>query len=151
MNYIKEAENYLRYYHDLYKSLENINRQIARLIGRAAPREVTAICFDETGIKSGRYDETLNTLFELQKLVECREETQTALSEIDKILEEISREPGCELYGQVLRKWYIEKKSKEEIAEELGYSSRQSVYDIKNRAIRIFAVRLFGLGALKAI
>lgn len=151
MNYIKEAESYLWYYHDLYRSIENIDRQIARLIAKASPKMISAIRFDETGVKAGHYDDTLNVLFEIQKLTEAKAETQAALAEVEKILEEISQEPGCELYGQVLRKWYIEKVPKEDIASEIGYSSRRSVYEIKNRAIRKFAVRLFGIEALKAV
>ncbi|MDF2571533.1 MAG: hypothetical protein K0R55_3137 [Sporomusa sp.] len=47
--------------------------------------------------------------------------------------------------------WYVERLDKEEIAERLGYSSRQSVYDMRNRAIKKFAVALFRVAALEAI
>lgn len=150
MNYIKEAENYLWYYHDLYRSIENLDRQISRLIAKAGPK-MSVIKFDETGVKTGHYDDAFNILFEIQKLTEAKQKTLTALNDVEEILEEISVEPGCELYGQVLRKWYIEKVPKDDIAEQLGYSSRRSVYEIKNRAIRKFAVRLFGLEALQVV
>lgn len=55
------------------------------------------------------------------------------------------------MYGEVLKMWYVDKLPKEEIAEEVKYSSRQSIYDIKNKAIRKFAIRLFGLEALKMV
>jgi hypothetical protein len=47
--------------------------------------------------------------------------------------------------------WYVEKKAKEDIAEKLGYSHKQSVYEIKNKAIRKFAISLFGIVALQAM
>ena len=47
--------------------------------------------------------------------------------------------------------WYVEKKAKEDIAEKVGYSHRQSVYEIRNKAIRKFAVALFGIVVLEAI
>lgn len=152
MNYIREAEKYLYYYHDLYKSLEQINREIYRLIGKAGPHDITAVNYEQVKTNpSPGQDETINILFQIQKLLENREKTKQELEKIDELLQEISRDPGCELYGEILRKWYIEKMPKEEIAEKLGYSSRQSIYDLRAKAIRKFAVRLFGIGALEMI
>lgn len=90
-------------------------------------------------------------LCELKKLVDARRDTLNELDEIEKILEDISSEEDCELYGRVLKMWYIKKVPKEKIAEELSYSSRQSVYDIKNRALRKFTIRWFGVYALKTM
>jgi hypothetical protein len=45
----------------------------------------------------------------------------------------------------------VEKKAKEDIAEEIGYSHRQSVYENRNKAIRKFAGALFGIVALEAM
>jgi len=151
MNYIREAENYLYYYQDLYKSLQQIEGQISRLIARTGPRDIKAINYEQAKVDSNFHDETINILFQLQKLIENRERTKQELEKIDRILNEISQDPGCELYGEVLKKWYIERIPKEDIAEELGYSSRQSIYDIRAKAIRKFAVRLFGIGALEIL
>ena len=98
---------------------------------------------------SCKQDEAYNTLFTIQKLTKSRKETKEKLKEIDSLLECLEEENGCELFGQVLRKWYIEKIPKEDIAREIGYSSRQSIYTLKGKAIRKFAVRLFGLKSLK--
>ena len=89
-------------------------------------------------------------LFKLKTLSENRERTVAELSKIDQVLKEISQEEGCEHYGQVLKEWYVCRTPKDEIAKAVGYSSKQSIYDIKNRAIRKFAVRHFGLEALRA-
>ncbi len=115
------------------------------------PRLLSSAVLEETGVKSGRVDDTFNVLFEIQKLTENKSKTQEEFGNINNILNEISEENGCELYGTVLRKWYIERLTKEEIAEDLGYSSKQTVYDIRNKAIRKFAVRLFGIEALRAV
>lgn len=152
MNYIREAENYLYYYHDLHKSLQQIESQISRLIAKAGPKDISAVCYEQVKANpSPHQDETINVLFQLQKLIENRERTKQELEKIDRILDEISQDPGCELYGEILRKWYIERVPKEDIAEELGYSSRQSIYDLRAKAIRKFAVRLFGIGALEML
>lgn len=151
MNYIKEAENILWHYNDLYKSLENNDKQFAKIISRTGPSDLSAVALDLTGIHSSKTDEAYNVLFELNKLRECKENTAAELSKIDDLLQNISNEKGCELFGAVLRKWYIEKMPKEDIAGETGYSSKQSIYDLRAKAIRKFAVQMFGIEALRAI
>ena len=142
LNYIKEAEKHLRYYKDLDRSIVNMDRQIGRLVSKAGPKSLTAIVLDDVKVQSSAHDETINIIYEIQLLTANKAKTQEELDKIDRILDEISQEHGCELYGKVLRKWYIEQKSKEVILEELHYSenSRRSVYNIKNEAIRKFAV-----------
>jgi hypothetical protein len=154
MNYIKEAENVLWYYNDLYRSIENIDREIARVVRKQGPSNLTAIAIDITGVSGGGgQDEAINMVYKIQTLTGNRERTQTELGEVDRILNDISQEPGCEYYGRVLRKWYIERVPKEEIAKQIGYSpsSRRSIYDIKGKAIRKFAVTLFGIEAVKIV
>lgn len=152
MNYIKEAENYLHYYRELQKSIKTMKRELSRLFEQQEPKTVKATQYDITGIPGMmQQDEAYNVLFKIQKITDSIRTTEKAIKEIDIILDDISIDEGCELYGLVLRMWYINKIPKEEIAEEVSYSSRQSVYDIRNKAIRKFAVRLFGLEALKMI
>lgn len=151
MNYIREAENRLWYYRDLHQSIEQISQRISKLIDRSSPSDLSAMALDNSGVHSQRVDNTLNLLFEIQKLTELRRETQEALGEIDGILAGFDNQGDCRFYGTVLRKWYIERVPKEDIAREIGYSSKQSVYNIKSRAIRKFAVMLFGIEALKIV
>lgn len=80
-----------------------------------------------------------------------KELTAIEIGKIDDVLVAICEGSGCERYKDVLVMWYVNKLDKEDIAERLGYSHRQSVYEIKNKAIRKFAVALYGVTALKAI
>ncbi|OPY59159.1 MAG: hypothetical protein A4E55_00376 [Pelotomaculum sp. PtaU1.Bin035] len=150
MNYVKEAESKLYYYHTLQQSIEEADRQIARLVARAGPKNLSAMVLDGSGVRGGAVDETVNILFEIQELQDSREKTRVALAEIDELLKKVSQEPGCEKYGPILRKWYIEKKTKETIAEEMEYSV-PTIYSLRNAAIRKFAVLLFGIKAWKAV
>lgn len=151
LNYIREAENRLWYYRDLQRSVDEMSQRIGKLISKAGPADLSAMVLDGSGVHSQRVDDTLNILFEIQKLTELRKETKEALSEIDSVLTRINGEPDCKFYGTVLRMWYIERIPKEDIAEKIGYSSRRSVYQIRARAIRKFAVMLFGIEALKVV
>ena len=152
MNYIKEAENVLWYYNDLYHSIENMNREIAKIVSRQGPSALNAISLEPTGVHgSGDADDnTYNLLFKLKTLTESREKTMTELEKANKILEDISQEVGCELYGEVLWEWYIMRTPRDEIGNKIGYGKR-NIYHIKDRAIKKFAVRHFGLDAMKVI
>ena len=153
MNYIKEAENILWYYNDLYRSIENMNREIAKIVSRQSPSALNAISLDPTGCHgSGDADDnTYNLMFKIKTLTDSRESTMVELGKLDELLEDISRDPGCELYGRVLQEWYIKRTPKEEIARNIGYSHKRSIYQIKGRAIKKFAVRNFGLDAMRII
>ena len=159
MNYIEEAEKYLRNYRHLRGSVDTMRRERERLIGKARPRgeENMAIALDAVGGGrggkggGGEYDEAINLIWRIQGLTESIAETEEKLKEIDVLLEEISEGDGCEFYGMVLRAWYIDSVAKEDIAAEIGYESRTSIYTIRNRAIRKFAVRVLGIRALEAI
>lgn len=152
MNYIERAEQVLISYKDLENSVKNIENRIMKLKYSGMPRELSSSYIDEICVKSSpKHDETINVLCEFKELVNQRIETLNAMEEIDEILENISSRKKCENYGDVLRMLYIEDLPVEEVAEKLGYSSRQSIYDIKKPAIRKFAINWFGVSALKAI
>jgi len=149
VNYIKEAEEILKYHRDLFESVDKMREEISRLITRQGPSSLNAIALEPTGIHGGsKQDETYNVLFKIKTLTESRERTLAKLESIKVELEEINQEPGCENYGTLLRKWYIQGDKKEDIAKMLGYSSVQSTYVLKDRAIRKFAIRHFGLNAM---
>lgn len=150
MDYIKEAEKRLWHYRDMEKSIEQMDKDIARIISRSSPSELNAVAMDITGIRSGKQDEAMNILFELQTITAAKKHTEEEISKIADILREISQEPDCSLYGKVLYAWYVKRKSKDEMAKEIGYTMRH-IYRIKNEAIRKFAVRILGIKALDAM
>ena len=149
MNYVKEAENYLKHFKDLHNSVNRMDKQISRLVSKAGPKDITAMIMDER-LGDGNHDETLNMLFEMQVLTDNKKKTEKKLHEIDDLLNKLSEKPGCEHYGKVLRQWYIEGVTEWEIAQELKYSERH-VRRIKGQAIRRFAVMMFGIEPLKII
>jgi len=151
MNYIREAENYLRYYRELHQSIEHADYMINKLAKQTAPKGISAVSMDITGVRAGKPVNTLNQIYQLQMWKEMKDRTMVEIGKVDNVLESISKDQGCENYKSILFMWYVEKKAKEAIAEEIGYSHRQSVYEIRNKAIKKFAVALFGIVALEAI
>ena len=72
---------------------------------------------------------------------------------VNNILKQIDKED--ETLGKFIQLKYIEgqkKKSMRKIAAELGYSedSNDTIYNIKNKALREFAIRYFGSIARKS-
>jgi hypothetical protein len=65
MNYIREAENYLRYYRDLQQSIRHANRMIAKLTWQGAPRDAGAVNMDVTGVRASKPVNTLNQIYQL--------------------------------------------------------------------------------------
>ncbi|SMC63609.1 hypothetical protein [Sporomusa malonica] len=153
MNCIREAENYLRYYRELHQSIGHANRMISKLKRQGAPNVISAVNVDVTGIHASKPVNTLNQMYQLQKWQEMKDRTQTEIDKIEEELNGICQTQGCEMYRDVLFMWYVERKDKDDIAVAIGYSetSRSSIYDIRNKAIRKFSVALFGIEALKAI
>lgn len=150
MDYIRKAENYLRHYRDLKHSVVNMSREIARLQYRTAPSEdVGAAKMDPTGVRADDVSNTYNDLYRLQTLAASLEETKEALQHIDEILEEMGQWSLQERDRRILELWYVENKEKEEICEELKISIRH-LYREKERSIRKFAIKLWGLPALKS-
>lgn len=151
MDCFQEADKLLRHYNDLVQSLEHMNRRIAQLVGRAGPKKLTAIDIEDAIKAAGSKDETINMIFELDELTRARADTREELARIEAVFEEIEKDHECMFYVPVLRAWYIDLIPKESIAKTIGYSSKMSIYTIKARAIRKFAVKLYGIKALKGI
>ena len=153
MDCIREAENYLRYYRELTKSIEHADRMIGQLTWQTAPKPMGAVSMDVTGVRASQSHDTLNQFFQLQRWQELRQLTLAEMAKVEDVLNTICQDPGCERYKDVLIMWYVEKQEKEDIARSIGYSetSRRIVYEMKTEAIRKFAVALFGVTALKAI
>lgn len=153
VNYVKEAEEILKYYRDLNRSVDHMSHEINRLIGHNAPSDLNAVAMDITGVHgSGSEDDnTYNVLYKIQVLSENRDKTQGEMELVNWILHEISQDQGCEEYKNILMHWYVHRTPKEEIKEIFGYSSKQSVYNLRDHAIKKFAVRYFGIDAMKAI
>src|SRR6056297_3844017 len=144
MNCIKEAEELLLNYRDMKYSIKRMEREIERLAN--GPKDIEAIQYDKPGSK--KYydqDETLNCLYKIKKLSDMKKQTEERIQEIDQVLNDIDKNPDCDFFKEVLLMWYVEKLSKDVIADEVGYSSRKSVYLLRNRAINKFSTMLFGL------
>lgn len=146
INYFKAAERTLSQRGNLEKALANLERRKESVIHRAAPSGVQITDPSKPYVSGGGANDALTDCLELAEIDREIKNTRETVELVDKVLSEM---PQVE--AALLRAWYIEGKSKEEIAEELSYSSKASIYDLRNKAVSSFAVLFFGAGALSSI
>lgn len=148
MNYIHEAVEELEEYNRLKCSLANLAEEIRDI--KSTMPDVKAVVIDDMPHGSGPSspdDAIVNKLYVIQKKQKEYANTKRRIERIDRILENISKEKGCEKYGKLLRLWYIEKWDKEDIATELICTER-NIYYLRGKAIRKFAIELNGIDVI---
>ena len=146
MNYFKAAEQVLSSVPTLKTALENLNRRRGQIIEKGSPREPGAIAFDKPFSNSHFANDALNDLLELSECNKNIAETRRVLGEVENIIGQLSDE-----HKKVVTMWYIEKRSKEAILEELHIESLTTVYNIRNKAVAEFALLYYGASALPSI
>lgn len=146
MNYFKAAEQVLGSIPTLKRALENLQKREQRLIEQGKPREPGAIDYNKPFTDSHYVSDTLNELLELSECSKNIAETQRKLAELENIIDQLNEE-----YKKVVVLWYVEKRSKEAIMEELYVESLTTVYNLRNRAVAEFALLYYGASALPSI
>ena len=148
MDYIREAIDFLKSYNDLAKAKDNLSIDIQELRADTGEKSFTMDGMPHGGNGSGFDDHVINKLYRLQVSEKNYKETVKCMAKIDRILEELTEGEGNEMHGKLLRLWFIENRSKENISEELNISVRH-VFRIKNIAIRRLAIQLHGINVIK--
>lgn len=152
MNYIKEAEEILKNHRKLNDSIVNLEDRKRQVLFKSKPKEPAAIDYSKPNIQKQSYsDDTINQICEITQINNQIKETEADMEIVRNILKQIKEE------NEVLEKFLVLKyikKPKEnlnKISKELGYSeeSNHTIYDIKNKALREFAIRYFGSSAIK--
>ena len=146
INYFKAAERTLTERRKFDIALENLSRRKARIIQRGMPQELPLTDYSKPYVSGGGVNDALADCLELSEVIREMENTRETIDEIDRVLSQL--EPSD---AALLRAWYIENRTKEEIAEELNYSSTTTVYDLRNKAVSSFAILYYGAGALSSI
>lgn len=145
INYFKAAERALSERGNLERALVNLEKRKERAIRRGAPKDVKAIDYSSVYVSGGGANDALADCLELIEIRREIEETREEIEHIDAVLGQLA--PADEA---ILRAWYVERLSKEEVAERINYSSSSTIYDLRNKAVAAFAVLYFGAGALSS-
>lgn len=152
MNYIKEAEEILKNHRKLKDSLKNLEKRKEYILYKSRPKELGAIDYSKPSIQKHSYsDDTINQICEITQINNQIKETEADMQIVENILKQIKDEDS--ILEKFLTLKYIDKPKENlgKISRQLGYSedSNHTIYDIKNKALREFAIRYFGSVALK--
>lgn len=140
MDYIKEAEGYLRSYRDLKQSIELIKGEIEYL-----NEELSGIkAIDYSGMPSGGGstlpdDRVVNLLYQKQVKQKALESTILKVNHIENIFINLGEKDE-----KILKAFYLDHLRGIELEGKFGVSERHA-YNLKKTAIKRFAIQLFGI------
>lgn len=146
INYFAEAEKTLRARGYLDTALGNLTRRRERIIAESAPSGYPAPDFSKPYASTSAVNDALSACLELAEVEREVAITERTIAEVDSVLGQLE-----EADARLLRLWYIERKSKDEIAEEIVYNSNAAIYDLRNKAVAQFALLYFGAGSLGSV
>lgn len=146
INYFKAAERTLSERGNFEQAIANLERRRERVIHRAGPGGIQTTDYSRPYVSGGGANDALADCLELAEINREIATTRETIVEIDHVLEQLDAADAA-----LLRAWYIERRTKEEIAEELNYSSTTTVYDLRNKAVSAFAILYYGAGALASV
>lgn len=145
INYFKAAERTLSERGNLERALENLERREARLIARAAPGGIQTTDYARPYVSGGGANDALTDCLELAEITREIAATRETVEEIDRVISQLEPTDAA-----LLRAWYVEHLTKDEVAAKINYSSSSTIYDLRNKAVSAFAVLYYGAGALSS-
>lgn len=139
MDYIREAIERLRHLKNLYKAQENLKDTILDLKLKCQGKERVLDGMPK-GSGSVTYDdEIINNMFKLQQSEAQFKETVAAIKKINKELDGLEEKDR-----ELLVQWYVEKIDRLDLCSKYNISQSE-LYRRKDKAIRKFAVQVFGI------
>ncbi len=143
MNYITEAIEYLTHYKELDIANDNIKLRIKEVEGELESCKGAIYSDMPKGSKTMPDDRICNLIFQRDRLKEIQEENKLKLNTIESMFNKLEDE-----YKNILTISYVERKNEMAILDELNMS-RATYYRIRSKAIKSFAIQLFGIVAIK--
>lgn len=136
MDYFKRAEKMLYDVGtkgDLQNKLKNYERLYDKEIRRICPSGIAPIDYSKPTVMSSRPEDDFvaadNIAYYRSMIIQTRDEIENIMI--------VAKQLPDELFN-IIRLWYFERKTKEQIAKELFYESTTTVYRKRKKAIKIF-------------
>lgn len=142
INYFDAAEKTLRSRAMLDTALKNLERRRERIMRHNAPSGYPSPDTSKPYASTKSVNDALADCVELAEVIREIKNTQAKIDEIDSVLKQLDPQDA-----ELLRLWYIDRRSKDDIASKINYASRTSIYDLRNKAVAGFALLYFGADA----
>lgn len=134
IDYFKEAEKLLTELPMLKVAIQNLQDRktsLAGIVSDPPPR---------TSKKNrAAFNKSEEMWLDYQQISKQIEYTRLIIGHIERVLQQLESEERV-----ILLFWYIDHLPKEQILEELHYESLTTLYNIKNKAVRQFAMLYYG-------
>ena len=142
MNYIEEAEEFLKSYLVLVKKIENIEDTIKSI--EEDMSSCRSITYREVHYSNKfTHDDYLARFIDLKNLkIKEKQAIKNKLKFIEKSINNMDS-----LEGEILKSFYLKNYTIREMEKDLHISERQ-IHNIKKSAIKRFSILLFGVVAL---
>lgn len=143
MDYVKEAVEYLKNYDNFKIALDNLKCEIVEL--EYSIKGLKGIQYSDMPKGSGTTlfdDELINKMFRLNKAMDEYKATTRTIKRMDEVFKKFEEENNN--YGKVLKGYFIDQYTEEQLMKDLYYSDRH-LRRIKQQALRSFAIQLFGV------
>lgn len=149
MNYLKEAEEELKRYNDLNKSLDVIHEDL-RIINFDLTTVKASSCDSQPGGNRVNGDDAIaNMIFKKQSKERAYTSTKAAIKNIERALDNIEMDGEKKTSDrEILKMFYIDKLGETRTAENL-FISKATFHRRKYIALKRFATQFFGLDASK--
>ena len=139
INYFKAAERTLLARPDFDRALENLKARREGVVNHGRPEGVRTVDTTRPYVSGGGVSDTVADLVELAELDREIAATVAAIEAVDRVLAQLQQDEAA-----IIRAWYIDRATKDEIASRLNYSSTSTIYAHLNKAVSAFAVLKFG-------
>lgn len=144
MDYFTKCENLLLNFNNLKLARDNLIKRKQRLEESGAPKDIKSFDYSKPYVSASFVNDTYKQLFEYGETCKEIEETTKKIEEIKRIVKQLPKESA-----KIIRLFYFQGATYEQIAEVIGCWSTTTVYKKKNTAIRDFALLYYGAAAMK--
>lgn len=136
----KAAVEYLETYRSNREGIKALRGRLQRLALRTGPSELTATAFDGAGGCGNPYHKSvMEVAGEMESIKLKLADKIAAMQVVEDALVIVGMGRQSEYFGDILIMRHVDGWSMSDIAKQLGYSSRRSIYYQYNKAMARFA------------
>lgn len=133
IDYFTESEKLLSELAALKSAVENMQTN-QKILGEIIPEPPKESKKSKTAVT-----EEEKLWLEYQQIAKRIKHTQYIIDSIEQVIQQLTKSEQ-----DILRYWYIDRLPKEKILAKLHYESITTLYKIKNKAVKHFALLYFG-------
>lgn len=134
MDHLRKAEEKLRSVHALRKRLKWYKVDLDNAIRRSGPKGIAPIDLSKPAVKASKREDDYSSADQIAYIQRKISETEDEIRMITSVVDDLEPEQQT-----IIKLWYFDKKSKEQIKSALYLSGASSIYKRRDDAVKAFA------------